>query len=63
MDFSVNFWDFIYIILIIGYAVAFGLRDDEGKPQIPKDLIIRSIGVSLLVLLIFNIPKILAIIF
>lgn len=56
MEFAVNFWDFIYIFLILGYAVAFGLRDDDGKPQVPKDLIIRSIGMSVIILLIFNIP-------
>lgn len=63
MDFNVNFWDFIYIIMIVGYAIAFGLRDDNGKPQVPKDLIVRSIGVTIVIFLIFNIGKIIDIIF
>lgn len=58
MDFSVNFWDFIYIIMLLCYAIAFGLRDDDGKPQVPKDLIVRSIGLTLIILFIFNIPNI-----
>lgn len=57
-----NSWDWIifFILLVIGYAV--GLKDDDTH-VIPREVVVRSIGVFVLILVLLNITKIIGFIF
>lgn len=57
-----NPWDWVIfiILLLIGFAV--GLKDDD-EYVIPREIVVRSIGVFVLILVILNLPKILGFFF
>lgn len=61
--FGGNTWDWLLIIFILAYAFAFGIVDEDGKPTVPRILIVRSIGVTVILFLLINIGKIFELLF
>lgn len=58
-----NTWDWLLIIFILAYAFAIGIVDEDGKPTVPRILIVRSIVVMVILFLIINIGKIFDLLF
>lgn len=57
-----NPWDWVIFIWLLLIGIAVGLKDGE-EPVIPREIVVRSIGVFVLILVLFNLPKILSMLF
>lgn len=57
-----NPWDWVIFIILLVIGIAIGLKDGE-EYVIPREVVVRSLGVFTLILVIFNLPKILALLF
>ena len=57
-----NPWDWVIFIILLLIGFAIGLKD-EDEYVIPREIVVRSIGVFVLILVILNLPKILGFFF
>lgn len=54
-----NAWDWVLVFILLLFAIATGIKDENGKPVVPKPLVVRSIVMIVAVTLVFNFQKIL----
>lgn len=55
--FDSNPWDWVIVFILLTLAIALGVKDGDST-AIPKPLTVKAIGVFTLILVIFNLPKI-----
>lgn len=57
-----NPWDWIVVFLLFVLAVATGIKDGD-ETVVPKEVVVRACGVGALILVIFNLNKIIGFFF
>lgn len=57
-----NSWDWVIFIILLLIGFAIGLKDDN-EYVIPREIVVRSIGVFVVILVVLNLPKIIGFFF